>query len=110
MGEHDKPLVWLHGEVKSPPLSLLARLQAGYLLRRLQSGDRLAMPESRPMPSIGPRVHELRLRDGQLAWRILYRIDLDTIVIAAIFAKKSATTPQTEMHNARQRLAAYDAA
>jgi hypothetical protein len=31
----DKPLVWLHGEVKTPPFSQEARLEAGYLLRRL---------------------------------------------------------------------------
>jgi len=32
----DKPLVWLHGAVKSPPFSATARLEAGFLLRRLQ--------------------------------------------------------------------------
>jgi hypothetical protein len=57
MGVIDKPLVWLHGEIKSPPLSLAARLETGLLLRRLQRGDKLAMPYSRPMPSIGARCH-----------------------------------------------------
>jgi len=32
----DKPLVWLHGEIKTPPLSPTARLEAGYLLRQLR--------------------------------------------------------------------------
>jgi hypothetical protein len=59
----DKPLVWLHGVVKSPPLSPEGWLNAGILLRRLQRGDVLPMPDSRPMPAIGPRCHELRLRD-----------------------------------------------
>jgi hypothetical protein len=31
----DKPLVWLHGEVKTPPLSAAARVEAGFLLRQL---------------------------------------------------------------------------
>src|SRR6185295_6998479 len=35
MGEGDKPLVWPHGEIKTPPISAYARLEAGHLLRRL---------------------------------------------------------------------------
>ncbi len=58
-----KPLVWLRNEIKTPPLSKNARLQAGFLLRRLQQGDRISMPDSRPMPSIGRRCHELRIID-----------------------------------------------
>jgi phage-related protein len=67
-----KPLVWLHGEVKSPPFSAHARIEAGYLLRMLQEGERLTMTESRPMPTIGANCHELRVNDGNLNWRILY--------------------------------------
>ena len=44
MGKNDKPLVWLHGEVKTPPFSQVARLEAGFLLRRLQQGESLGMP------------------------------------------------------------------
>ena len=40
MSPDDKPLVWLHGEIKTPPLSTAARLKAGFLLRALQRGDR----------------------------------------------------------------------
>jgi hypothetical protein len=29
----DKPLAWLHGEVKTPPFSKEARFEAGFLLR-----------------------------------------------------------------------------
>ncbi|HNI60057.1 MAG TPA: type II toxin-antitoxin system RelE/ParE family toxin, partial [Pseudomonadota bacterium] len=65
----DKPLVWLHGEVKKPPWSLEARREAGFLLRRLQLGDILSLPSSRPMPSIGPAVHELRIKDAGAEWR-----------------------------------------
>ncbi len=35
MSPSDKPLVWLHGVVSSPPFSKEARIEAGYLLRRL---------------------------------------------------------------------------
>jgi len=39
----DKPLVWLHGEIKTPPFSSAARIAAGLLLRRLQRGGELGM-------------------------------------------------------------------
>ncbi|MEW6300827.1 MAG: type II toxin-antitoxin system RelE/ParE family toxin, partial [Thermodesulfobacteriota bacterium] len=32
----DKPLVWLHGEIKTPPFSQEARAEAGFLLRQVQ--------------------------------------------------------------------------
>jgi phage-related protein len=90
----DKPLVWLEGEIKTPPFSQTARLEAGYLLRRLQQGETLAMPHSRPLPSIGPRCHELRINDERTTWRIVYRIDSDAIIILEVFSKKSRTTPR----------------
>ena len=60
----DRPLVWLRGEVKTPPFSADARIEAGVLLRRLQRGEKLAFPHSRPMPAIGARCHELRITDA----------------------------------------------
>jgi hypothetical protein len=39
-----KALRWLHGEVKTPPMSLAARREIGYLLRALQEGEVLTMP------------------------------------------------------------------
>ena len=90
----DKPLVWLEGEVKTPPFSKKARIEAGYQLRRLQEGENLGMPESRPMPSIGRRCHELRISDGPAEWRLIYRTDTDAVVIADVFKKKSRRTPK----------------
>lgn len=106
--EGDKPLVWLHGEIKTPPMSESARLEAGYLLRRLQQGELLSMPESRPMPSIGPRCHELRIGDADVSWRIFYRIDRDAIVILEVFKRKTAATPVAVLQTCRRRLAEYD--
>ena len=87
MSPKDKPLVWLRGEVKSPPFSADARIEAGYLMRLLQVGQSLAMPRSRPMPVIGSRCHELRIQDEKQTWRIIYRVDADAVVIAEVFAK-----------------------
>ena len=108
MNRRDKPLAWLHGEVKSPPFSLAARLETGFLLRRLQRGELLSMPQSRPMPSIGARCHELRINDAAGQWRLIYRTDADAIVIAEVFAKKSAKTPKAVLEVCRRRLKEYD--
>lgn len=104
----DKPLVWLRGEVKSPPFSAAARLEAGFLLRRLQRGEKLEPPHSKPMSSIGKRCHELRVPDEGVTWRIIYRIDADAIVLVEIFAKKTSRTPKRVIENCRQRLKRYD--
>jgi phage-related protein len=108
MDKEDKPLVWLHGEVKTPPFSQAAPLEAGLLLRRLQQGENLGMPHSKPMPSIGARCHELRVRDQNRNWRIIYRIDHDAIVILEVYSKTTRETPDTVIDACQQRLKAYD--
>jgi phage-related protein/DNA-binding transcriptional regulator YiaG len=110
MAPGDKPLVWLHGEIKTPPFSLEARMEAGVLLRRLQAGERLGLPHSGPMPPIGPRCHELPIPDAQAAWRIVYRLDADAVVIAEVFSKKTANTPQQVIETCQRRLRASDQA
>ena len=104
MAATDKDIVWLHGEVKSPPFSADARLEAGVLLRRLQRGERLGLPHSRPMPIIGRRCHELRIVDQDATWRIVYRVDPDAIIILEVFAKQSSQTPVQVIETCRQRL------
>ena len=108
MSPKDKPLAWLHGEIKTPPMSRNARLEAGYLLRQLQRGELLSMPQSRPMPGVGPRCHELRINDANGTWRVMYRIDDDAIVILEVFAKKTGKTPKTIIDTCRKRLKEYD--
>ncbi len=108
MGPRNKPLVWLHGEIKTPPFSQEARIQAGYLLRELQRGATLALPHSRPMPEVGVRCHELRIIDQGVAWRMMYRIDVDAIVLVAVFSKKTQRTPKAVLDACRRRLREYD--
>jgi phage-related protein len=110
MAPNDKPLVWLSGEIKTPPFSGAARLEAGLLLRRLQRGDLLAMPVSRPMPNIGPRCHELRIVDERVSWRVVYRIDRDAILILAVFRKTTRATPQSVLESCKRRVNQYDRA
>ena len=103
-----KPLVWLHGEVRTPPMSADARLETGVLLRRLQLGESLGLPHSRPMPSIGVRCHELRVVDKEASWRVVYRTDSDAIVIIDVLNKKTQATPKPVIDACRRRLSGYD--
>jgi phage-related protein len=108
MSPDDKPLVWLHGEVRTPPFSANARIEAGMLLRRLQRGESLGLPHSRPMPSLGRRCHELRIADESGTWRIIYRLDPDAVVILEVFSKKSQQTPKAVVNSVKGRLQKYD--
>lgn len=94
--------------MKTPPSSAAARLEAGSLLRRLQDGEKLGMPHSRPMPSIGRRYHELRIVDAGKTWRVIYRLDPDAIVIADVFQKTTTSTPFRVITDCMRRLALYD--
>jgi phage-related protein len=105
----DKVVVLLHGDLKTPPMSKEAREEAGKLLRQLQWGFTLSMPQSRPMSVIGPRCHELRVQDTDKTWRIMYRVSETEIVVMEVFAKKTTTTPQSVIENCKKRLALYDA-
>ncbi|MBN2686141.1 MAG: type II toxin-antitoxin system RelE/ParE family toxin [Pontiellaceae bacterium] len=108
MNDAYKPLVWLQGEIKTPPFSKEARIEAGCLLRDLQEGLKLNLPHSRPMPIIGKRCHELRITDENSIWRIIYRIDPDAIVIAEVFKKKTQQTPKKVIEASKQRFKLYD--
>ena len=107
MPSSQKPLAWLHGEIKTPPFGLAARLEAGYLLRRLQRGETITLLHSRPMPSVGANCHELRITDSNRSWRIVYCIDPLAIVILEVFAKTTQQTPKAVIMLCKQRLALY---
>ena len=66
------------------------------------------MPQSRPMPSIGARCHELRVKDTNSNWRPVCRIDSDAIVILVVFAKKTGATPKGVIAVCHKRLKEYD--
>jgi len=60
------------------------------------------------MPSIGTHCHELRINDKNATWRIVYRIDVDAIVILEVFQKKSTATPRKVIEVSKARLSEYD--
>jgi phage-related protein len=104
----EKPVRWLHGEVKTPPFSFDARLEAGGLLGALQQGHALSLPQSRPMPRIGARCHELKIKDGKKEWRIIYRTDSAEILVVEVFQKKTKKTPQEIIDRCKKRLKDFD--
>lgn len=104
----DKEIIWIHGEIQAPPMTVEGRREAGFLLRKLQQGELLSLPQSRPMPSIGARCHELRITEAGATWRVIYRIDDDAIVILEVFSKKDRKTPQLVIDNCKARIRSYD--
>ena len=108
MAEEDKLLIWLKGEIRAPPFSYTARLEAEYLLRQLQQGEKLGLPRSRPMSAIGRRCHELRIDDANATWRIVYRIDPDAVIVLEVFSKKTQRTPKAVVDTCKRRLRNYD--
>ena len=71
----------------------------------LQKGEILAMPLSRPIPSIASGVEELRIRDRTGIYRAFYyaRSPRGILVIHA-FVKKTQATPKQESDLAKKRL------
>lgn len=105
-----KPLVWLQGVIKTPPFTSEGRQEAGMILRLLQQGERLGMPQSEPLPDVGKRCGALRVRDAEHNWRIMYRVDPDAILILEVYAKKTQKIPDEVIERCQQRLKRYDEA
>lgn len=105
-----KPLAWLHGEVKTPPFTTAGRQEAGTLLRMLQEGQQLGMPQAEMRPDVGPRCGALRVRDGEHNWRIMFRIDTDAVLILDVYAKKTQKIPDEVIKRCQKRIKNYDSA
>jgi phage-related protein len=65
----------------------------------------LSMPLSRPMPSIGRGVHELRLKDRSGVYRVVYAlVRRGTVHVLHAFKKTTQTTALKNLELARKRL------
>ena len=107
----EKPIRWISGSTfQSPPFSETVRGRAGWLLRRLQRGEVLGLPTSRPLPRIGARCHEIRLADPEIRkhWRIFYRIDREAIVVIHVHDKDEQQLPDRVVALCQRRLREYD--
>jgi phage-related protein len=103
-----KPLVWLHGEIKTPPFTAEGRQEAGILLRLLQEGEQVGMPQAEPLPNVGPCCGALRVRDAEHNWRIMYRVDSDAILVLEVYPKKTRKIPDEVTKRCKDRLKRYD--
>ena len=74
-------------------------------LARLDAGLHLSMPLSRPMPSIGRGVHELRLKDRSGGYRVIYALlHAGTVHVLHAFKKTTESTAKKNLDIARRRL------
>ncbi len=74
-------------------------------LARLEAGQTLAMPLSRPLPIIGNGVHELRLKDRSGVHRVFYVLPgAGAVYVLHAFQKKTQATPKSNLDLARKRL------
>jgi phage-related protein len=105
-----KPLVWLRGEIKTPPFTSKGRQEAGMMLRLLQEGENLGLPHAEPLPIVGPRCGALRIRDAGHNWRIMYRTDADAVLILDVYSKKTRKIPDEVIERCKIRLKQYDEA
>ncbi|MCC4589521.1 type II toxin-antitoxin system RelE/ParE family toxin [Xanthomonas campestris pv. cannae] len=84
-----------------------AKREAGYQLDRVQHG--LQPDDFKPMPTIGQGVEEIRIRDNNGAYRVIYTARLaDAIYVLHAFQKKTQTTSKQDIDLAKQRFALLD--
>jgi phage-related protein len=79
-----------------------AMREAGYQLDKLQRG--LAADDSKPMPTIGAGVWELRIWDEAGTFRVMYVAKFEDLVyVLHSFKKKQAQTSKTDIELTRKR-------
>jgi len=72
---------------------------------RLERGHLLSLPLSRPMPSIGTGVHELRFRDRSGVYRVVYFFaGSSKIWFLHAFKKTTQATSPHDIAIAKERL------
>jgi|SRR5216684_1285923 len=79
-----------------------ARRTAGYELFMVQVGREPS--DFKPMPGVGPGVHEIRVRDRAGTFRVIYVARFDEAVyVLHAFQKKTAKASRLDIEVARRR-------
>ena len=98
-----KPVAFLGSaleDLRNFPLS--ARREAGHQIDQVQHG--LEPDDWKPMPAIGPGVREIRIRDVEGAFRIVYVAKLsDAVYVLHCFKKKTQKTSKPDLALAERR-------
>ncbi|THV20688.1 type II toxin-antitoxin system RelE/ParE family toxin [Peteryoungia ipomoeae] len=80
-----------------------ARIDAGWQLELVQRGE--DPDDWKPMPTIGPGVREIRIREASAAFRIMYLATLeDRVLVLHAFQKKTQATTKKDIELAILRL------
>lgn len=78
------------------------RHDVGYQIWRVQLGE--PADDFKPMPTIGPGVEEIRVRDVTGAYRVIYTARLaDAVYVLHVFQKKTRGTPRADIELAARR-------
>lgn len=81
------------------------RKELGAILTRLQKGQSIGMPDSRPMPIVHAGVAEIRVSDRRGAFRTFHLIHFEFgILVFHAFTKKTQKTPDQEVETGKKRL------
>lgn len=101
---HQSKLIEFRGrslqDLRDFPLE--ARREAGHQLDQVQNG--LEPDDWKPMRSIGPGVREIRIREANGAFRVIYIASLaERIYVLHCFQKKSEKTSKADMELASRR-------
>lgn len=98
-----KDVIWL-GSSKADWDTFPAPVQdlAGYQLDKVQRG--LEPSDWKPMPTVGPGVCELRIRDAAGAFRAIYLASRpEGIYVLHVFQKKTQATSLHDIRKAQER-------
>ena len=80
-----------------------ARREAGYQLDKVQRG--FDPTDWKPMKTVGAGVSEIRIKDDQGIYRVIYITKYaNTVFVLHAFKKKSQKTAKKDLDIARQRL------
>lgn len=101
-----KRIVWDKTAIETiRSFSVEVRQEIGALLRVLQDGGRLGMPQSKPIKVLAPSAFELRVKDRDGTYRVFYVLfDKSRIFVPHAFTKKTQKTPLYEIETAQRRL------
>ena len=79
-----------------------ARRESGHQLDKVQRG--LEPDDWKPMPSVGPDVREIRIRDQTGAFRVIYTATRpEAVYVLHDFQKKTQATPKRDLEMAEAR-------
>lgn len=99
-----KPIIWVgtsKDDVRAFPDD--ARRSAGFQLDKVQHGE--DPDDWKPMNAIGVGVREIRIRDDNGAFRIIYVAKFaDAVYVLHAFQKKTQKTRASDIEFAKQRL------